>query len=173
MYYAIINPNAPSTEEKLIGYHEKKKVASQYYYSLRTLDDGYKYKLVKCKKKELQKISDYEDHYLIRFGRNYIPCIFYELAKEDIYTVLFEYTHTMEILQRIFEMEKLSTHDKNIIEEAIFIVNDAYESEKDCVVDPNNINSIREMYNEWKRKTIYAQPIGKDEWIEFYSTDEN
>lgn len=172
MLYAVINPKANSLEQKLIGYHEKKKVATQYYYSLKTLDDGYKYKLVQCKKKELKRIPDYQDHYLIRFGRNYIPSIYYEIAKENIYTVLFEYTHTMEILQRIFELEKLTPNDKRILEEAIFIVNDQYEKEKDCVIDPNIIARMREMYEEWQRKTIYAQPLNDDEWVDFFSVDE-
>ena len=103
--YAVINPCESSLENKIIGYHEKKKVASQYYYSLKSLNDGGNYKLVKFHKSLLKKIPNYYDYNLVRFGRNYIPSMYYGIAKADLDTVICEYKFTIDILSRVFELE--------------------------------------------------------------------
>lgn len=168
MLYAIIDTNATEITEKLIGYSDKKKVAAQYYYSLRQLENSSKYKFVKCKKRLIKSIPEYYNYYLVRFGRNYIPSMYYSYAKDDLQTIIFEYKHTMEILTRIFELEKLSQGDRNIIEEAIFIVQDVMDKEMDCVISPNMFKEMESMYREYKAQTFYSEPLHDDEWIPFF-----
>ena len=169
MLYAVIDTTANSLSEKLIGYHDKKKVVAQYYYSLRQLENSSKYKFVKCKKKLIKSIPDYFEYYLVRFGRNYIPSMFYSMAKDDIQTLCFEYKFTMDILMRIFELEKISQKDKDTIEEALFIVQDIMDKEMDCVISPDSLKDQERMYNEWRSQIMYdAIPLTKEDWVPFF-----
>lgn len=173
MYYAVIDTSKSDIKSKLIGYHDKKKTAAQYYYSLKQLENSEKYKFVKCKKKVIKQIPEHYDYYLVRFGRNYIPSKYFEFAKDDIYTVIFEYKHTMEILMRIFELEKLSQKDKDTIEESLFIVQDVMDREMDCVISPDQLKEMESMYNEFKQKVFWSEPISEDEWVPFFEVEED
>lgn len=171
MLYAVIDSTQSSLEDKLVGYHEKKKVVGQYYYSIKNGSNGSKYKFVKCKPKVIKSISNYYDYHLVRFGKNYIPSMYYECAKEDLQTVVCEYKLAGEILERIFEYEKLGSHDRHIIEEAIFIIQDCLEREMDCVIPPDSFKELNAMYQSYKTEMIWSEPITEDEWIPFSDLD--
>ena len=172
MLYAVVDSTARKPEDKLVGYHEKKKVVGQYYYSLKKEDKLSRYKFVKCKKKSIKKIPSYYEYHLVRLGRNYIPAMYYAFAKDDVQTLAFEYKHTIEILTRIFELEDLSQNNRDVIEKAIFIVQNVMDAELDCVIPPHKFNEMVEMYSEYCRNTFRSEQISDDDWVPFFDLDD-
>jgi len=167
MLYAVIDVTAKNISDKLVGYHEKRKVVLCYYFSLKKLMNTEKYKIVRCKKKTIKKIPNYYDYYLIRFGTNYIPSAYYEYYKESSETVLFEYKYVIEILSRVFEFEKLNSQERIAIEKSLMIVQNLLDDELDCVIHPDELKELDDMHERYKSQIFWNDKFDDDDLIPF------
>jgi len=162
MVYAVIDTSVKTSEDKLIGYHEKKKVVSKYYHALVKNDNTDKFKLVKCKNKVLKKIPDYYEYYLVRLGHNYIPALYYEYGNEDIATETNDYKYSIEILMRLFEFGNLNEKDKNHIQKTIVILQESINDALESVSSPDLYKERDEMYKRFKDEMNYYSSLDND-----------
>lgn len=167
-YYAVIDDsiNGKNESEKIIAYHESRRVVSQYYYSLAKRQK--KYKLVKCKGKVIKRKPDYYDFYLVRFGRNYIQTKYYSFAKENLDILLSEYRFSIEILKRTFEVDDLENEEREILEKAILVMQKKMDEELDCITDPTELKYLDDMYNRYRNEIRYEQfELTDEDWYPF------
>ena len=171
--YAVIDSSKRNAADKLVAYHDKKKIVRTYYEALKKTKDSDKFTLVKCKKKHLKKIPEYYEYYLIRLGNNYIPAMYYEFAKDDFDTMICEYKYVIEILSRVFEFGDMSDSERHNVKKTIITIQELLDNELSSVVSPDVYKRMEELYKEFKYNSgIPETTFNKDDYIPFFDFSE-
>jgi len=128
-----------SKGQNLIAYHEKRKVIEKYFDKIRNQCDGDFYVITKLKTKQIKKIRDYYDYYLLRYGDFYVPAAYYCMIEDDYDNILYEYNYVIDIIQRIIEIEDLTDKErKNLVNTAV-IIKTLMQNEKTKEPDMNEL----------------------------------
>lgn len=141
----------------LIGYHNEKRVVKVYCNSCRDTN-------LQCKKiafEELKKYNDYEDLYLIRFGKTYIQCGYDEYARDDYRTVLSELYLAKDVFLKIWETNRVNMNDKKKIRHALEILEEQIEIEETDVPSLMELKEIKSRMDEFR---YHMSDFEKDEY---------
>lgn len=132
----------------LVAYHEEKRAAMNYVIGVWNSS----YKIKKLHKQKLKTIPDYEDLYLVRFGRTFIQVGYLSYAEEDQKRILNELYFVKDILRKYVETEYL-TDDKErqlSLLDTIDMLDEQIELEEFSVDPPEVLEEIKRYRNEFR-----------------------
>lgn len=166
-YYAVIE-NSPGTKDKflLVGYQERKKPVIRYFESI-SKEEPKKYKLVKIQKKKLEKIPEYYEYYLVRFGPTFIPMKYYQLAKDSIETEYCDLRYASDVLNRIYRTEKTNEKDKKALERVIILVELMIDELKESATNPQMLKELEQLFEQYRNETYFDKNFQNYEEIPF------
>lgn len=138
-----------------IGYHEELNVVTKYCEMVQESnpDKKFLYEIGKVKSKDLKRLPDYYDLYLVRYGTGYIQAGYMELVENDLVTSIKEISFCKEIILKHLEFSNLSNKDKSVLEKASIILKNL---EMDMASDIPSFDDlkVRKMDDEIRRRAM-------------------
>lgn len=125
----------------LIAYHNEKRVVKKYLESIKDKDS---LKILKTPNEWIEQQKDYEDLYLIRYGKTFVQCGYYEYIYEDYRTNLSELYLTKDVLMKLFEVGDFDQKEKRTISKTIQIIAEAIDNEEEAIPSLEELKQIKE-----------------------------
>lgn len=132
------------TSNGIIAIHDTKKVIKKYIEGTR---NRY-YKIGRCDEKELEKIVNFEDLYLVRFSNTYVQVKFYHMIKDDHRQILQDFKECSDVLERILRCDDISIQDRKHVKKTILLLAEMIETEKSSIPDYEELKNMKSWYEE-------------------------
>lgn len=149
VYYVVVDTKKYTTNkwDAVVACSEDKRIASHYVMDLNDISDD-RYKLYKCKEKQIKKIHDWADLELLRVGNNYVPAKYADDVKDELYRATFDNILARDVIMKLLETKSLSNKDRKTLEKAVEIFEDLIDEDESSVVDIQTLIQLQEMRNE-------------------------
>ena len=132
--------------DKIIAYHDDKKVIKRYIKKLidtyGTDKDDYKIDKVSNNKYD-------ENLYLVRHNDSYIQIKYYETMHLLEDGIIDDEVFARDILNRILETEDLSKSERKSLLKSIIILNDIIDNHKSEVLDIDDCDKLYSQFNKY------------------------
>lgn len=134
---------------RLIGFHEEKRVVKHYMRSIQNRSEGF-LQIKQVNQKKIEKILDYQDFYLIRFGKTYIQFGYEEYVLDDYAVILAELYLAKDVLLKLQLKEKLSKSTKNGLQKTLLLLEEEIEAEEMMVPTLIELKQIKDHMDEFR-----------------------
>lgn len=133
-------------KKELIAYHDEKRVVTNYLYGV----DNIRYKIKKLHKQKLKTIPDYENLYLVRFGKTFIQVGYLSYVEEDQTRILNELYFTKDILIKLLETVPYEDKERIHLEQTIILIEEHIDLEETTVDPPEILKEIKRFQEEFR-----------------------
>lgn len=140
--YCVLN------EEKIIAFHEEKRVVESYCESIKKYHNKTLMiaKIKKHKRKKLKNISNYYDLYLVRYGDTYVQSGYIEYLEMHSPQIEYDHLQAKDTLLRIMELEELSEKEKKAYQVVLRSLEEIIEEDRSYTPDIKELNQMKDQY---------------------------
>ena len=138
--------------DRFIAFHDEKSVVKKYIRRIRD-SSGKRLHYVKIKRKKAEKIKNYLDLYLVRYGETYIQSGYVEAMETADPQVVYDHRYARDVIMRILEVsDMLTNNDVKVLGKAIKIIDRLIDDEKDYTPSLEDLERMQDQYEKYKRE---------------------
>lgn len=127
-------------QQELIAYHEEKRVVTNYCKAFQKKN----YQCKKMKSSELQRIPNYQDLYLVRFGKTFIQMEYESYIRDDTELFLSELYLCKDVLLKLYELGNIEEKERPALKKVLCLLEEEIQDTETMIPTLEELKRLKE-----------------------------